>query len=287
MHPITTTLLAIVALTVILATLLWVAQRTLKVPSDERVDVVEAMLPHTNCGACGYPGCRPFAEALVGGEASPGGCTVSLEAGRARIAAYLGVSVGEVEKRVARLACAGGTNVARLRAHYKGLESCAAAALVGGGGKGCVYGCVGLGDCERACTFDAIAMNEHELPVVDEDRCTACGDCVTACPKDLFSLVPSERRLFVRCKSELAGDAALRDCDVACNACGRCAMDAPRLVTMHRNLPLINLRVPHAPDAIGRCPTGAIVWIDDDGGDVKGSAAPTFTRHAARSAAPT
>ena len=66
--------------------------------------------------------------------------------------------------------------------------TCAAATLVAGGGKGCFWGCLGLGDCQVACTFDAIEMNAHRLPVVDESRCTACGDCVTACPKDLFSL---------------------------------------------------------------------------------------------------
>ena len=70
-------------------------------------------------------------------------------------------------------------------------------------------------------------MNEHGLPVVDEAKCTACGDCVEACPKDLFSLHPASHRLWVACKSLEAGDELLDDCEVACTACGRCAMDAP------------------------------------------------------------
>jgi electron transport complex protein RnfB len=98
-----------------------------------RIDQVEDMLPHANCGACGYPGCRPFAEALVSGKALPGKCTVSSEEGRMKIADFLGVSLGAEEKHVARLACAGGTNVAINRAQYQGLDSCKAAALVSGG----------------------------------------------------------------------------------------------------------------------------------------------------------
>ena len=66
--------------------------------------------------ACGLPGCRPFAEALVVGESLPGKCTVSNDQGRAAIASFLGVAVGHQAKVVARLACAGGSNVARARA---------------------------------------------------------------------------------------------------------------------------------------------------------------------------
>jgi len=103
-------LAALGGLTLILALMLILANRKLYVYEDPRIDTVEEMLPHANCGACGYPGCRPFAEALVSGEALPGKCTVSTEEGRQRIAEYLGVDMGAQEKRVARLACAGGTN---------------------------------------------------------------------------------------------------------------------------------------------------------------------------------
>ena len=54
-----------------------VANRYLRVEEDPRIDVVEGLLPGTNCGACGQPGCRGFAEAVIGGEAVPGKCTVS------------------------------------------------------------------------------------------------------------------------------------------------------------------------------------------------------------------
>ena len=160
-------LAALGSLTLILALMLVTANKKLYVYEDPRIDSVDDMLPHANCGACGYPGCRPFAEALVAGETLPGKCTVSSEEGRAAIADFLGVALGAEEKQVARLACAGGTNVALNRANYQGISSCQAAALVSGGGKGCFWGCLGHGDCETVCDFDAITMNEVGLPVVD------------------------------------------------------------------------------------------------------------------------
>lgn len=266
-------------LTALLASLLVLADRKLRVEEDARIDIVEEMLPHTNCGACGFPGCRAFSEALVGGDAAPGKCTVSTDEGRREIAAFLGVDVGAEEKRVARLACAGGANVARNHARYHGLMSCRAAATVAGGGKGCFWGCLGLADCFHACDFDAIRMNAQNLPVVDETKCTACGDCVTACPKDLFSIQAESRRLWVACKSLDAGDELLDDCEVACTACGRCAMDAPGLIEMRDNLPVIDYARNHdTREPIQRCPTGAIVWIDPTAGPIKGAAARKILR---------
>ncbi len=275
------------ALTFILATLLVVANRKLHVEEDPRIDEVEEMLPLANCGACGFPGCRPFAEALVALKTTPGKCTVSTEEGRSRIATYLGVDVGGEEKRVARLACAGGTNVARNHAHYLGLSSCQAASQVAGGGKGCFWGCLGLGDCEVSCDFDAITMNAHALPVVDLEKCTACGDCVTACPKDLFSLHPVSHRLWVQCRSLEKGDELVADCEVACTACGRCAMDAPGLVTMQGNLPVVDYSRPQIKDAVSRCPTGSIVWLEGNLPPIKGMAAKKIIRQGVRPEAPT
>jgi electron transport complex protein RnfB len=273
-------LLTLGGLTLLLAAMLVVANKRLYVYEDPRIDSVEDMLPHANCGACGFPGCRPFAEALVSGEVLPGKCTVSSDEGRAAIAQFLGVALGAEEKQVARLACAGGTNVALNRATYQGLASCKAAALVSGGGKGCFWGCLGHGDCEVVCDFDAITMDEHGLPVVDVDKCTACGDCVEVCPKDLFSLQPMSHQLWVACKNLEHGDEVLEDCQVGCTACGKCAMDAGSdLITMVHNLPVVNYAGRHqTQDPIQRCPTGAIVWLDKEKGAIKGPEAKKVIR---------
>jgi RnfABCDGE-type electron transport complex B subunit len=267
-------LIAMGMLTAVIATLIVLAQWWLHVEDDPRVAHVDRMLPQTNCGGCGYPGCRAFAEALVAGKATPTRCGVCSAADHQRIAEYLGINALPSVKRVARLACAGGDNVSTSHAKYTGLQTCASAAIVAGGGKGCFWGCLGLGDCHRACGFNAIAMDSHRLPIVDEQRCTACGDCVAACPKELFSLGDIENRLWVACKSEAAGDEILAECQVACTACGRCAADSGGLIHMINNLPVIDSShkpLTRAPTL--RCPTGAIVWIDPQTGPTKGPSA--------------
>jgi ferredoxin len=247
---------AISGLTFILATALVLANRKLYVYEDPRID---------------------------------GKCTVSSQEDREDIAHFLGVDVGAEEKLVARLACAGGTNVARNHARYHGHQTCRSAARVAGGGKGCFWGCLGLGDCDVACDFDAIHMTAHNLPVVDEAKCTACGDCVEVCPKDLFSLHKESHRLWVVCSSQEAGDEILEDCEVACTTCGRCEMDAPGgLISMKKNLPVVDYSRQHKTRApIERCPTGAIVWIDPKAGPVKGSEAKKIIRKGTLRDAPT
>jgi len=242
-----------------------VAHRFLRVDEDPRLEMLEQMLPGSNCGACGEAGCRAFAEALVAGIRAPSGCTVAGETDVETIAAFLGVDPGKQEKRVARLHCAGGIGVARQIAEYEGFGSCRAAQLVGGGGKGCSWGCLGLADCMVACTFDAIHMNDERLPVVDVDKCTACNDCVEVCPRDLFDLMPLSHSLIVQCKATLEGDEAVAVCKVACDACGRCAQDAaPGLIRMEDNLPVVDYGAggPATREATRRCPTGAIQWVD-------------------------
>lgn len=246
-------------------TVLAVAYRFLRVHEDPRVGAVERLLPGSNCGACGQPGCRAFAEKLVAGDGKPAGCTVSSPEAVDAVAAVLGVDAGEQEKRVARLHCAGGRSQARQIAEYEGSESCRAAVLSGGGGKGCSWGCLGLADCRVACTFDAIEMSREGLPVVDPALCTACGDCVEACPRNLFEILPVSHHLLVQCSAPLAGEQAHEVCAVACDACGRCAQDAaPGLIEMRGELPVVDYGGggPALPRAVLRCPTGAIQWVE-------------------------
>jgi Na+-translocating ferredoxin:NAD+ oxidoreductase RNF subunit RnfB len=249
-----------------LAWLLAFANKRLYVYEDPRIGKVEDLLPKSNCGACGTAGCRNFAEELVSGHLEPAKCTVNSKDMNEYIASFLGVDMGDVEKRVARLACAGGKHVARMRAHYAGLGTCRAATTVAGGGKACDWGCLGLGDCESACDFDAISMNQYGLPVVDSAKCTACGDCVEMCPKALFSLEPITRKLWVACKNRADGDTAEMQCEVACTACGKCVADsAPGLMSLVGELAVIDYKknALASRKSIERCPTGAIIWLEN------------------------
>ena len=247
------------------AMLIAVANRKLKVWEDPRIDVVAGMLPGANCGACGSPGCRAFAELAVGGKVTPSKCNVMAPEGVARVAAFLGVDAGQQQKLVARLFCAGGSDVAIQQADYRGLKTCAAATTVAGGGKGCRWGCLGFGDCATACSFGAIRMSADGLPVVDPALCTACGDCVDACPKGLFRVMPTEHRLLVQCRNLIASDDIRSICSAACTACGRCVQDAPEgLISVATGVAAIDYAKFELAnrDAIERCPTGAIVWLD-------------------------
>jgi len=247
------------------AVILALTHRFLRVAEDPRVEETEDLLPGSNCGACGQPGCHAFAEQLVLGAAQPSQCTVATPETVDKIAELLDVDPGRKVRRVARLHCAGSKAHAYQIAEYQGLANCGSASVVSGGGKGCSWGCFGLGDCRVACTFDAITMTAGGLPKVDFDKCTACGDCVDVCPRDLFELVPIDQHLFVQCKAPLAGDLALSVCTVACDACGRCAADAaPGLIRMENNLPVVDYGGggPARPAAAHRCPTGAIVWLE-------------------------
>jgi len=240
-----------------------VANRYLSVYEDPKVAQVEELLPGTNCGACGQPGCHAFAEVLVEGQAAPGQCSVSSPDGVEAIAGFLGVDAGFQEKRVARLHCAGGKSSVRKLADYRGLTSCRAAALVSGGERACAWGCLGLADCESACGFGAIRMNPEALPVVDVEKCTACGDCVDVCPMDLFTLEPVSSRAIVQCNSPLAGEEARAICSVACDACGRCAADAETgAIEMVAGLPEVRAPLRATETCTYRCPTEAIRWVE-------------------------
>jgi ferredoxin len=101
---------------------------------------------------------------------------------------------------------------------------------------------------------------------VDVAKCTACGDCVEVCPKDLFSLQSVSHKLWVACKNRADGDTAEAQCEVACTACGKCVADSvPGLMRLENNLAVIDYarNAAATPASIQRCPTGAIVWLQD------------------------
>jgi RnfABCDGE-type electron transport complex B subunit len=252
--------LTMAALGLIFSLGLVLAYKRLRVEEDPRVEKVSDILPQANCGACGYSGCRAFAEAVTKGDITPNACPVGGEEVAARIADILGVKPAEFIKKVARLHCRGTKEAAKDRGTYLGISTCYASHLVGGN-KQCSYGCLGLGDCVRSCAFDAMYMGENGLPVVIEENCTACGKCVDACPRNLFELHPINQNIIVFCRSQDRGPYARKVCKNACIACGICVRACPDAIIMDNCLAKITdykkIRPEKIPE-IEKCPTDAI-----------------------------
>jgi Na+-translocating ferredoxin:NAD+ oxidoreductase subunit B len=247
-----------------------IAYKKLRVEEDPKVERVSEILPQANCGACGLSGCRAFAEAVVKGEAEPTGCPVGGQETAELVAEVLGLSAGEMIKRVARVHCRGTKEAAKDRGSYLGVSTCAAAHLTGGN-KQCSYGCMGFGDCVKACLFDAMYMGQDGLPVILDEKCTACGKCVDACPRGIIELHPLTQNILVFCRSLDGPKVARKLCKNACIACGICARACPEGIVMENNLAIIQdygkIEEEQIP-AIEKCPTKAIGRLkkeDEDG----------------------
>jgi Na+-translocating ferredoxin:NAD+ oxidoreductase RNF subunit RnfB len=222
------TILTLSTLGVVSAVILFLVAKKFRVEEDPRIDAVESALPSTNCGGCGYPGCRSFAEALVNAENLDAlHCPVGGNETMKSVAAILGKHVEEKDPYVAVVRCSGSFEHRNKTNVYDGVSNCAIAASLYSGDTGCAYGCLGMGDCVDSCDFEAMYMDPKTgLPVVLEDKCTACNACVTACPKDIMQLWPKgkkNRRIFVACLNEEKGGIAKKNCSVACIGCSKCA----------------------------------------------------------------
>jgi RnfABCDGE-type electron transport complex B subunit len=251
------------------ALILYLAAQKFKVFEDPRINLVEEALPAANCGGCGFPGCRAFAEALVkADDISDLNCPVGGADVMAEVAKILGKEVGKADPLVAVLRCNGTCELRPRNNKYEGATSCAAAALLYGGETGCSYGCYGLGDCVKACAFDAMHMDEETgLPVINEDNCVACGACVEACPKDIIELRkkgPKGRRIFVSCVNKEKGAVAKKACSVACIGCGKCVKECPfDAITLENNLAYIDYeKCRLCRKCVVVCPTHAIHEIN-------------------------
>ena len=135
------------------------------------VDAVDACLPQTQCRRCGYDACRPYAEALVRGEAGINRCPPGGDATVAALARVLGLPVVPLDP-----ACGapGPRECARI------VES----------------ECIGCTVCIRACPVDAIIGARKWMHAVLESECTGCGLCVEPCPVDCIAMVPARTGPF-------------------------------------------------------------------------------------------
>lgn len=187
--------LTILGIGVICGSVLAIASKVFYVYVDPLIEEVESCFAGANCGGCGYTGCWAAASAVVAGKAPPTVCVAGGSDCAQRVAVVLGVEVGTAEFPLSENGCDGGVRAAD-RYWYSGVMSCRAQCLLYGGSKVCEVGCLGLGDCVRACLFGALSIGADGYAVVDEDKCVGCGACESVCPRGIIRVrTPSQRIL--------------------------------------------------------------------------------------------
>ncbi|WP_044470772.1 electron transport complex subunit RsxB [Mannheimia massilioguelmaensis] len=158
-------LIAIAVLALIFGAILGFASIKLKVDADPIVDKIDAILPQSQCGQCGYPGCRPYAEAIANGDqitkCVPGGQETVV-----KIAELLGVDVPDAE-----FAEDNSPKVAFINEDM----------------------CIGCTKCIQACPVDAIIGTNKSLHTIIPDLCTGCELCVAPCPTDCIVMIKVEK----------------------------------------------------------------------------------------------
>lgn len=262
--------LGIIAL--IAAVILYVCSKRFAVQEDPRIAQIAEILPQANCGGCGFPGCSGMADALVKGADAGSIEGLSCPVGGAelmtKVADLLGMAIANSAPKVAVVKCNGCFANRPRTCEYDGLRTCTAINATGSGETACGYGCLGCGDCVKACSFDAIHINpETGLPEVDEDKCTSCGACAKACPRHIIEIrlkgkviKETARRVYVSCVNKDKGPAANKACKVSCIACGKCQkvckFDA---ITIENNLAYIDYNKCKACGmCVRECPKHAI-----------------------------
>lgn len=130
------------------------------------VERIDRLLPQTQCGQCGFAGCRPYAEALAAGSASIDRCPPGGDAGARALARLLGVPPLPYDRA-------------------RGLQQSALVAVI------VEADCIGCTKCIQACPVDAIVGGSKHMHTVLESICTGCGLCLPACPVDCIELLPA------------------------------------------------------------------------------------------------
>jgi len=246
------------------ALVLLIASVKLKVEVDPKVDQIHQALPNLDCGACGFAGCRQYAKAVLEnaellGQCAPGGPETS-----ARIADILNLQVSESGPQKRPIVhCRAHTADKTFFAKYQGIQTCIAANALANV-QACAFGCLGFGDCTRACKFGALHIVDG-LATVDYDKCTGCTACSKACPRHLIEMVPFryENMMTVACSSKETGKSTRSICKVGCIGCGVCAKQSD-LFKLEENLARCDYAKYETTEkeeaAMNKCPTKVIIY---------------------------
>jgi electron transport complex protein RnfB len=246
------------------ALVLLIASEKLKVTVDPKIEQIHKALPNLDCGACGYAGCGQYAKAVLNnpeliGKCAPGGPAVS-----AKIADILNLQVsdsGPQQRPVVH--CRAHKDDKTVIAKYQGIQTCLAANALANV-QACGFGCLGYGDCTRACKFDALHIVDG-LATVDYEKCTGCTACSKACPRNLIEMVPfqHENMMTVACSSKETGKVTRSMCKVGCIGCGLCSKQSD-IFSVENNLARMDY-IKYQPNeqteaAMNKCPTKVIVY---------------------------
>ncbi len=259
---------------VLFAVGLTIASIKLKVEKDPRIEEVLLATPGANCGGCGYPGCEAFAKAVVEGKAPVDGCVVGGPDCAKRIAEIMGVEIDVSSLRQHPVVHCAAKDVDRKGGgEYYGIKKCSEANVILGV-EGCVYGCLGFGDCVEACNFDALKLIDGR-PHFDYEKCTSCGACVKACPRNLIEIIPfkDHSMLVVGCANRDPARVVRNVCTVGCIGCGACARVNPEVFSIENNLAKIDYEkyetIESVSQAIEKCPAKMLVLFEIGGEQYK------------------
>lgn len=223
MNPIILAVIIVSVVGLVLGLILAIASIVMAVPVDEKAEAIQEVLAGANCGACGYSGCAGYAGALSKGDCTD--CTLCAPGGpdcAAAVAEILGLAAGEMKPMAAVVMCKGTPDKCDSAMNYHGDLSCKTASQLYGGPKACNYGCLGLGDCVKACPYDAIKICDG-IARVNPLACKACKVCIKTCPKGIIDLVPLYETKSVNfCKNKDKGNLTSKQCTVGCIGCMKC-----------------------------------------------------------------